>query len=89
MNIKSAFGTNSSGIGGLGVATMSQDPNDDIRQFNYYGQVNGTEGGLLDNIDEEDVEKLEREIEEVMKGTRTTANGTKFGNGRLRKSRNH
>lgn len=34
---------------------------EDIRQFNYYGNV-----AELD--DDEDVEKLEREIDEVMKG---------------------
>ena len=36
-----------------------------MRQFNYYGQI--PEGGGIENIDEEDVEQLEKEIEEVMK----------------------
>ena len=38
-----------------------------MRQFNYYGQIN-EEG------DEEDVQKLEKEIEEVLKNRVGTAN---------------
>ena len=35
-----------------------------MRQFNYYGQV------VEEDVDEEDVEKLEKEIEEVLKNRR-------------------
>lgn len=38
-----------------------------MRQFNYYGNIPEEE------IDEEDVEKLEREIEEVLKNRGGTA----------------
>lgn len=37
-----------------------------MRQFNYYGQVNNGSNEMED-IEEADVEKLEREIEEVLK----------------------
>ena len=36
---------------------------DNMRNFNYYGQINPD----LDGVEEEDVEKLEKEIEEVMR----------------------
>ena len=42
---------------------------DDMRQFNYYGHVGS--GELGDQEEEEDVQKLEAEIEEVMKGAAT------------------
>lgn len=40
---------------------------DEMRQFNYYGQVPNE----LDEIEEADVEKLEKEIEEVLRQSRT------------------
>lgn len=39
----------------------NNEGNDTMRQFNYYGNVGENE------LDEEDVEKLEKEIDEVLK----------------------
>ena len=38
--------------------------NEDLRQFKYYGSAG--DGKVVENIDEEDVELLEKDIEEVM-----------------------
>jgi len=59
---------------------------DDMRQFNYYGQIpNQTGGGLggpyndPNEINEEDILKLEREIEDLLRNRVTSAAGPRPG----------
>ena len=57
-----------------------------MRQFNYYGQV------VEEDVDEEDVEKLEKEIEEVLKNRRIGIENTdtlniKGGSGKVGSNR--
>lgn len=56
VGLKNAFG----GRAGTAGSNIMED---NMRNFNYYGQINPD----LDGVEEEDVEKLEKEIEEVLK----------------------
>jgi hypothetical protein len=57
-------------VGFGGSAGHLHDDGGDMRQFNYYGQINEDEIGE----DAGEVEKLEREIEEVLRNRISTAN---------------
>ena len=57
---------------------FSQGKDDAVRDFNYYGQLNQE----VDDIEDADVDKLEKEIEEVLKNRTGVADITgKFSNG--------
>jgi hypothetical protein len=54
---------------------------DDMRQFNYYGHVNQGGAPNIEEFTEDDILKLEREVEELLRNRVTSAGGNEYAQG--------
>lgn len=61
------------------MGRLNGEDNADMRQFNYYGHVNQGGAPNIEEFTEEDILKLEREVEDLLRNRVTSAGGNDQG----------